>query len=302
MVYVPEGLFSMGDSFGEGDLLERPVHKVWVSSFLMDTHEVTKTVWGEVYDWARTKGYSFKNAGSGKGPDHPVHRVSWYDCVKWCNARSEKEGLQPVYYTSDRTVDRKRVYRIGDVELQNQWVDWMGNGYRLPTEAEWEYAARGGAAGRRFPWSDVDTIDHSRANYWSSGLDYDKSPTRGLHPLFQTREAPRTSPVGSFAPNGYGLYDMAGNVWEWCWDWHDSAYGPEARYFKIGNNAGQGYRDPHGPTTGSHRVHRGGAWRGDSAEICNCRVALRGESYPYTASNDMGFRTVRRALAEPAGL
>lgn len=110
--------------------------------------------------------------------------------MKWANARSEKEGLVPCYYTDDT---QTTVYRTGTVDVQNDWVKWIACGYRLPTEVEWEKAARGGAAGHRYPWSATDAIDHSRANYDSGG----------------------TTPVGSFAPNGYGLYDMAGNVWEW---------------------------------------------------------------------------------------
>jgi formylglycine-generating enzyme required for sulfatase activity len=121
--------------------------------------------------------------------------------------------------------------------------NFAANGYRLPTNTEWEYAARGGASGHRFPWSDADTIQHSRANYYSvSSYSYDTSPTRGYHPTYATGGYPYTSPVGSFAANGYGLYDMAGNVWEWCWDSSGSGrylrgggWGHDADYARCGN-------------------------------------------------------------------
>ena len=161
MVLIPAGSFLMGDTFNEGYSDERPLHSVYVSAFYMDRTEVTKALWDEVYGWAVIHGYTFDNAGSGKALDHPVHYVNWYDCVKWCNARSEKEGRVPAYY---RDAAQTLVYRAGRVDVQNEWVKWNA-GYRLPTEAEWEKAARGGLSGKRFPWG--DTISHSQANYYS---------------------------------------------------------------------------------------------------------------------------------------
>jgi formylglycine-generating enzyme required for sulfatase activity len=192
----------MGAQLTEGWSPERPVHVVQVSGFYMDKFEVTKAFWDEVYAWATSHNYSFNNTGSGKAANHPVHTVNWYDAVKWCNARSEKEGRVPAYYTNAaRTV----VYRAGRTDLQSTWVKWDA-GYRLPTEAESEKASRGGASGHRFPWSDVDTITHSQANYYSDASDsaYDISPTRGFHPTYAVNGYPYTSPVGSFAPNGLG--------------------------------------------------------------------------------------------------
>jgi formylglycine-generating enzyme required for sulfatase activity len=194
MVLIPAGSFQMGDSFGEGYPDELPVQTVVVSAFAVDRYEVTKALWDEVARWAAANGYDFgPEDGLGKALDHPVYKVTWYEAVKWANARSEREGLTPCYTLSGS------VYRTGESTPN---CNWSANGYRLPTEAEWEKAARGGAAGRRYPWSDTDEIDASRANY---GNYYGS-----------------TTPVGSFAPNGYGLYSMAGNVWEWCWDWYGS--------------------------------------------------------------------------------
>ena len=277
MVLIPAGSFQMGDSFGEGWEDERPVHEVYVSAFYMDTHEVTKALWDDVANWASRNGYDIgPSDGYGKAPDHPVYEVSWYEAVKWCNARSEREGITPAYYTSSA---KTTVYRTGRIDVQEDWVRW-DTGYRLPTEAEWEKAARGDCEGRRFPWCDTDTITHSRANYYSRTDDsYDTSSTRGYHPTYETWSTPYTSPVGSFAPNGYGLYDMAGNVYEWCWDWYSRASSPGT--------------DPRGPASGSYRVLRGGSW--DHYALF-CRVAYRGNAcWPDYVNINLGFRLVRTA-------
>ena len=278
MVLIPAGSFQMGDSFNEGDTNEIPVHAVSVGAFYMDRFKVTKAFWDEVYQWATNHGYSFDNAGSGKAANHPVHTVSWYDVVKWCNARSEKEGRVPAYYTS---AAQTTVYRSGQVDVQNDWVKWNA-GYRLPTEAEWEKAARGGLSGKRFPWG--DTITHSQANYFSDIRDsYDLSPTRGDHPTYSADgESPYTSPMGSFGANGYGLYGMAGNVWVWCWDWHDGLY--------YGISPGT---DPKGPAFGdgstNYRVRRGGSYY---REAYRCRTASRYNSRPFINYGFNGFRSV----------
>jgi len=186
MALIPAGPFTMGNCMdaGEGDSDELPLHSVYISAFYMDKYEVSKTQWDTVYTWAVSHGYTFDNAGSGKAATHPVQSVNWYDCVKWCNARSEMEGRTPCYYTSAAL---STVYRTGDLTIANDWVNWSANGYRLPTEAEWEKAARGGTSGHRFPWSDADTIQHARANYYSDVYyAYDTSPTRGYHPTFAT--------------------------------------------------------------------------------------------------------------------
>lgn len=281
MAWIPCGTFAMGDSFGDGYPDEQPVHTVTVSGFYMDRTEVTETLWDEVYQWAVSNGYQFERIGGmygSKGPTHPVHRMSWYDVVKWCNARSEREGRVPAYYTS---AAQTTVYRTGRVDVENGWVEWDA-GYRLPTEAEWEYAARGGLRERRFPWG--DTISHSQANYYSfTGIEsishpYDVSPTRGFHPTYATGIWPHTSPVGSFDANGYGLYDMAGNVWEWCWDWY-------------GGYSSSPLCDPRGPVLPSlwDRVLRGSGW---DLNGTHCRVAARLRYMPFHGADEFGFRSV----------
>jgi sulfatase modifying factor 1 len=179
----------------------------------MEPYEVTKELWDVVYTWAIANGYHFDNVGGGKGPNHPVQMVNWFDCVKWLNARSEMEGLRPVYYLDESMTQVYRRYWATD-QLS---VDPAAEGYRLPTIAEREYAARGGVSSRRFSWADSDEIHHLRANYYSRySFVYDIRETSGHHPVYDDGNMPYTAPVGSFAPNGYGLYDMTGNVAEWC--------------------------------------------------------------------------------------
>ena len=290
MVLIPAGSFEMGNSMdpAEGATSELPVHAVCVSTFYMDRYEVTNQLWNDVRAWGLSHGYSDLPPAYGgnnfynKGSTHPVNLVSWWDVVKWNNARSERDNLLPAYYTNDA---RTTIYKTGNVYVTNAQVKWSGNGYRLPTEAEWERAARGGAAGHRFPWSNVETIDHTQATYYSyrSGgshtFGYDVSPNVGYNPTYAVGNTPYTSPVGSLAANNYGLYDMAGNVWEWCWDWYDA-------YSSLPST------DPQGPPyTNAGRVLRGGHWV-SSAQ--NCRAATRGANGSSSATVEFGFRSVRR--------
>jgi sulfatase modifying factor 1 len=274
MVLIPAGPFVMGDTL-DGDYNALPLHTNLISAFYMDQYDVTKALWDEVRTWALTHGYSFDYAGSGKATNHPVQSVGWRDCVKWCNARSEKAGLVPAYYTS---AAQTAVYRTGQTNVQNDWVKWS-SGYRLPTEAEWEKAARGGASGQRFPWGNA--ISWSLANYYTyspGDYSYDLNLTSGYHPTFATGATPYTSPVGYFAPNDYGLYDMAGNVFQWCWDWY-------------GGYSAAPATDPRGPSgVSSYRVLRGGFWS-DSAFRSRC--AYRSSSNPGSAYSGVGFRCVR---------
>jgi formylglycine-generating enzyme len=274
MALIPAGSFTMGNCMAtnEGDSAELPLHTVYVSAFYMDTNLVTSNLWLTVKAWNGGNGYSYDNVGSGRANGHPVQTVSWYDSVKWCNARSQMEGLTPCYYTDEGLT---AVYKAGQLA---PYVNWGASGYRLPTEAEWERAARGGLGGHRFPWG--DTISWSQANYyaWPAGYAYDVNPAEGFHPAFNDRVWPLTSRVGYFGANGYGLYDMAANLWQWCWDWY-GLYGsaPQA--------------DPRGPSTGSYRVFRGGSWYRNALY---CRTAGRGNgASPSDRFYDLGFRCAR---------
>ena len=267
--FIPAGYFNMGDALdGESDA---PVHAVFVSAFYMERTLVSFASWTPIYQWATANGYRFDNAGLAKASDHPVQTVNWFDAAKWCNARSQHHGLTPAYYTD---AGLTALYTSGQAA---PFVKWSANGYRLPTEAEWEKAARGGLSGQRFPWG--NTITTNQANYHGNTTAYNLSGLFGYNPAYATGGSPFTSPVTAFPPNGYGLYDMAGNVLEWCWDWYGGNY--------YSSSTGT---DPHGPANGSGRVLRGCAWY-DGADFARC--ANRYNSAPPNADNNSGFRCVR---------
>ena len=248
MVLIPGGTNAGTDPDGG------PAYSLTVDSFYLDRHEVTKALWDEVKDWNGGNGYVYDHPGGGKDSDHPVHSVSWYDVLKWCNARSEMEGLTPVYY---RDAAFLQVIKTNQVVVP--YVNSNAVGFRLPAKAEWEYAARGGLVGKRYPWG--DTISHVEANYYSlNGVwPYDDYDGNGFHPDYNDTPLPYTSPVGSFAANGYGLHDMIGNVSELCWT--------------PGNTA---------------RLIRGGSYHTD-ANLC--RIAYMGNTPQASTNHDCGFRT-----------
>ena len=221
---------------------------ITVSSFCIGKYEVTWAEWQTVRTWAAANGYDIGNVGAGSADNHPVQTVSWYDVVKWCNARSQKEGRTPVYTVGGV------IYKSD--QYDNVAVNASATGYRLPTEAEWEFAARGGTQSQGYEYSGGNDLN-------AVGWYYDNS---GGGP----------KAVGTKAANELGLYDMAGNVWEWCADWYDKAYygrSPDA--------------DPRGPEAGEVRVTRGGSWRSTPE---NCRTTARVGADPTARLNYLGFR------------
>jgi len=234
MTYVEGGSFQKGSSSGGSD--ESPVHDaVRVGSFYVGTSEVTQDIYEEVMG-------SNSNPSYRKGAQLPVEQVSWYEAVVFCNALSRREGRDDAYA----------------INGQNVSCDWESNGYRLPTEAEWEYAARGGVKSRGYIYAGNNTVGDVS---W-----YDGNSGRKTHD------------VGGKAANELGLYDMSGNVWEWCWDRYDDRY----------------YRDapadnPVGPSWGYPRVLRGGSWFG--FEVYS-RLTMRRSSSPEYVFSDIGFRVL----------
>jgi formylglycine-generating enzyme required for sulfatase activity len=288
MVRIPAGNFTLGNSVAvDTDITDATAVSTFVSEFFLGANLVTYGEWSAVNYYGEKNGYSFTGSdalagqeanlgvgGVGESQIHPVHSVSWYDAVKWCNARSEMEGLTPVYYTNaDQTV----VYKKGNEELNSDMVKWIANGYRLPTEAEWERAARGGLSNQRFPWG--DSISQNLANYEGDSLvSYDNGPS-GSHPLGMISAGIFGASLGNtFAPNVYGLHDMAGNLDQWCWDWYGTPY------------AAEGDDPPRGSASGTSRVRRGGSWNSGPS---SCRVAFRSYGDPALSNESLGFRVAR---------
>jgi formylglycine-generating enzyme required for sulfatase activity len=272
---IPGGTFIMGDHLSEGYSDELPLHSVYISDLYMGKYEITQKEWNDIMG-------SNPAAGYGVGDDYPVYNISWYSILKYCNLRSISEGLTPVYSINNYThpANWGAVPTTDNSSWNAAVCNWSANGYRLPTEAEWEYAARGGLSGQRFP--DGATISHStngatQANFYSSSESYNVSPTTGYHPDFNES----SSPVGSFPPNDYGLYDMSGNMQEWCWDWYSTGY------YSISP-----VNDPRGPDAGSFRLLRNGSWA--HIEFC-CRVSYRysGSAF-FNGYTSAGFRVARK--------
>jgi len=260
MILVESGSFTLG------------VRPSQVSSFHIGKFEVTWGEWLEVRNWAAANGYDIGTRGKGCADTHPVRYVNWYDAVKWCNARSEMEGITPVYYTDSSHVT---VYRTGTYKVNNSEARWEANGYRLPTEAEWQHAAMGGVKSEGYLYSgsnDLDTVAWYSLNAAGAACD-----------LTQSQAGLGTWPVGEKLPNELGLYDMSGNVEELCWDWHGNIFGFDP------------VTDPRGPDTGRliNRIARGGGWANTEY---SCQVATRSQAVPNGYGEFVGFRVVRKTL------
>ena len=261
-VYIPAGKFQMGSKVEYTD-----THEVTISKgFYMGKYEVTQREYLEVM--GSNPSYFSSGAEEGESQERrPVENVSWYDAVVYCNKRSIAENLEPVYKKGDETDPNKwgDIPSSGnDEEWDNISFDWDANGYRLPTEAEWEYAARGGTSTtEELIWSGTDTEAELGTYAWY----WDNSDVK-------------THEVGMKDPNGYGLCDMSGNVWEWCWNWYTEKYDTEK----------EGGSDPKGASSGSCRVFRGGGWNGNASLAS---VSYRCSDYPYGRNRDLGFRVVR---------
>ncbi|MBN2308414.1 MAG: formylglycine-generating enzyme family protein [Candidatus Hydrogenedentes bacterium] len=241
MVLLPGGTFSMGDNDGEVD---EPEHRVTVSPFYIDAHEVTQS------EYERVMG---ENPSKVKGDKNPVEQIRWSDAVRYCNARSRQEGLEPAY------------------DLKNWTCRFDVDGYRLPTEAEWEYACRAG----------TDSA-------YSFGDGEAALPQYGW---FERNARGKPRPTGTRKPNPWGLHDMHGNLWEWCND-----------FYQVDYYANSPDTDPRGPASGEKKVLRGGCWNSTPDA---CRAAYRYNEDPaYTDAcfgyDIYGFRCVRSYRGEPA--
>ncbi|MDR0555072.1 MAG: formylglycine-generating enzyme family protein [Treponema sp.] len=249
MVSIPGGTFQMGSPANEADRDSDEIqHSVTVSSFNMGKYEVTQEQYQAVMGNNPSKFSDSPADGEVQGK-RPVEQVSWYDAIVFCNKLSIEEGLTPAYAVNGSTDPSG-----WGSEFTPTW-NKDANGYRLPTEAEWEYACR---AGTTTAYNTGDTISDSTGWYSSNSRS-------------------KTHEVGKKPTNAWGLYDMHGNVWEWCWDWY-------------GDYSSGSQTNPQGPSSGSYRVIRGGSWDGGGGYL---RSADRSNDRPSSRDYGLGFRLVR---------
>ncbi len=254
MVHIAGGTFQMGSN--NTALYATPVHSVTVSSFYMDTTDVTQAS----YQALMGMNPSYFDTGV-TAPRRPVEDVNWYGAALYCNARSKHDGYDTVYSYSSKYAGS------GYDTLAGVVIDYTKHGYRLPTEAEWEYACRAGSTtdyywGQSYPpQTTADTAQISAHAWWYYNSGY------------------CTHAVATKPANAFGLYDMSGNVWQWCNDWFES--------YSSGSQT-----DPTGPSTGSYRVVRGASWYDYRDYLCAASRPYY--AYPYFRGYDLGFRCVRR--------
>lgn len=249
MLYLAAGTYSMGTQFLDRSEYERPRHEVTLPPFLMGYSEVTQAQWTEIMG---------SNPSVRPGSTLPVTNVSWYEVLEFCNALSQRDGLEPAYKINKNFPDANNSSDF-DTLRYSVSCSWQASGYRLPTEAEWEYAARCGDSG--------STLQFSGSNDLGEVGWYDVNCNKQVHE------------VAAKKPNAWGLFDLSGNVYEWCWDYWGS-------YFKDRQI------HPKGVLSGPFRVARGGSWMTDADA---CSNTARGGFAPHTRSKELGFRLVRNA-------
>jgi sulfatase modifying factor 1 len=267
LAFIPGGTYEMGNVMRDSVRIAEPVHRVTVSDFLLARHEVTFREYDDFCEATGRTKPSDRRWGRGR---RPVINVSWYDAVEYCNWRSARERLTPAY-----SIDKSRTdpgnHSTADQLKWTVTYDRSADGYRLPTEAEWEYAAREGGRAVRFG-DGRDFLDPDRANFNADARFKSWYSLSGRTRL-------KTVAVDKLAANRLGLKQMTGNVGEWCWDWHDPAYAPSAAV-----------PDPAGPPSGEFRAYRGG----DYATLpWACRVSFRSRMAPSGATGLVGFRLAR---------
>ncbi len=255
MIYVPGGTFTMGNTHGGGGSDELPTHSVTLDPFYISKYEVTQAEYALYLQPS-----SNWTSNIGLGDDYPAYFASWHAVLKYCNLRSLAGGLTPCYTINGSTdpADWGPVPYYGNPTWDAAICDWSADGYRLPTEAEWEYAARGAVDPPDYLYSGSDDINAVAWYSANSGIS--------------------SHPVGSKAPNELETYDMSGNLIEWCWDWY-------------GSYSSTPQTNPTGPASGPYRVLRGGSW---IASANNSRVAMRHYLLPWDRDLDIGFRVCRR--------
>jgi len=286
MARIPAGTFIMGSPENEPNRFGNETqHSVRLKkSFYMGKYQVTQAQWKAVM--GKTIGQQQGEDDTndwGRGDNYPIYYVTWYDTIEFCNKLSIKEGLSPVYSLNGKTNPAE--WGAQGEDWDSMVMDKNKNGYRLPTEAEWEYACRGNYPKKAtetntkpFGIGDGTKMVSGMANFYVTyPYDLAHDPAGSYNDESATGNEDKTTTVGKYSPNNYGLYDMHGNVWEWCWDWYKEDITTDNT-------------DPTGAVTGSYRVGRGGSWFDDGRGLCS---AHRGYGGPSSRIEGLGFRLVR---------
>lgn len=276
LVKIPGGTFAMGDQFGEGSTDELPLHNVTLSDFYIARYEVSFDEFDAFCTATGREKPSDSDWGRGK---RPAINIDWYDAIEYCNWLSAQHGLKAVYSIDKSTKDGNN----SNNDDTKKWIvkpDWNANGYRLPTEAEWEYAARAVSVSGKTQGGGKVRFGNGRDVIDPSEINFDASSGYKKPYSIAGEYRKQTVPVDDLSANAFGLKNMSGNVWEWCWDWFDG---------KNYSNT-EGSRDPKGGAAGKYRVLRGGSWDNDPE---GCRASFRYYLRPSDRSYIIGFRVAR---------